>query len=61
MELIIYNRWGQEIFKTDDINKGWDGTFNGVDLAPDTYAYYLRVLCINAEEYRKRGNVTLIR
>jgi gliding motility-associated-like protein len=60
-ELIIYNRWGQEVFNTKDKNIGWDGTFNGTDLPPDSYAYYLRALCINAEEYRKRGNVTLIR
>ena len=61
VELIIYNRWGQEVFKTKDKNIGWDGTFNGKELPPDSYAFYLRALCINAEEYRKKGNVTLIR
>lgn len=61
MELIIYNRWGQEVFRTTDKNRGWDGTFNGKPLNPDSYAYYLKVVCVNAEEYVKRGNVTLIR
>lgn len=61
LELIIYNRWGQEVFRTTDINTGWDGTLNGQELAPDAYAYYLRVLCVNAEEYKKKGNVTLLR
>jgi len=61
MVFIIYNRWGQEIFKTTDINQGWDGTFNGIPLPPDSYAYYIWALCVNAEEYRKTGNVTLIR
>ncbi len=61
MDFVIYNRWGQEIFKTSDIDQGWDGTFNGVALPPDSYAYYIRALCVNAEEYRKTGNVTLIR
>jgi len=28
-EMIIFNRWGQLIFMTDDIEKGWDGTYNG--------------------------------
>jgi gliding motility-associated-like protein len=28
LDLIIYNRWGQEIFKTSQLNQGWDGTFN---------------------------------
>jgi len=61
LELIIYNRWGQEVFRTTDKNTGWDGTFSGQELAPDAYAYYIRVLCINAEEYKKRGNVSLLR
>ena len=61
MELIIYNRWGQEIFKTKDDQQGWDGTFKGEELPPDAYAYFLRVICINKEVYAKRGNVNLLR
>ncbi|MFZ1750437.1 MAG: gliding motility-associated C-terminal domain-containing protein, partial [Saprospiraceae bacterium] len=61
MELIIYNRWGQEVFRTTDKNIGWDGTFKGKELSPDSYAFYLYVLCINTEEYKTRGNVTLLR
>jgi gliding motility-associated-like protein len=61
MELIIYNRWGQEIFKTKDDQQGWDGTFKGEELPPDAYAYFLRVICINKEVYTKRGNVNLLR
>ncbi|MBK9152100.1 MAG: gliding motility-associated C-terminal domain-containing protein [Saprospiraceae bacterium] len=61
MELIIYNRWGQQVFRTTDQSVGWDGTFEGKELPPDAYAYYLRVICVNAVEYRKKGNVNLIR
>ena len=61
VHFIIYNRWGQEVFSTKRIDHGWDGTFEGKDLPPDAYAYYLRVRCVNAEEFVKRGNVTLIR
>lgn len=61
LDLIIYNRWGQEIFKTSELNVGWDGTFKGELLPPDSYAYYIRALCVNAEEYKATGNVTLIR
>lgn len=28
-ELAIYNRWGQPVFRTTDIRKGWDGTWGG--------------------------------
>lgn len=61
MYMVIYNRWGQEVFSTNEKNGEWDGTFKGQDLAPDSYAFYIKVRCINAEEYIKRGNVTLIR
>lgn len=61
MEIIIYNRWGQEVFRSKDQSIGWDGTFNGEQLPPDAYAFYLRALCINAAEYRKQGNISLLR
>ena len=61
LEMLIYDRWGQEIFRTTNPADGWDGTFKGAELPPDAYAYYIRVRCINAEEYKKKGNVTLLR
>lgn len=61
MQLVIYNRWGQEVFTSIDKNQGWDGTYEGKLLPADSFAYYLKVRCVNAEEYIKKGNVTLIR
>lgn len=61
LEMIIYNRWGQEVFRSNDINIGWDGTFAGKELSPDVYAYYINVLCINGMRYKKSGNVSLMR
>ena len=61
MELIIYNRWHQEVFRTTDQSIGWDGTFGGEILTPDAYAYFLDVVCINAVEYTNKGNVSILR
>jgi gliding motility-associated-like protein len=61
MELIIYNRWGREVFKSTDQNTGWDGTFNGATLAPDAFAYFLKVRCIDGTEIRRQGNVSLLK
>jgi gliding motility-associated-like protein len=36
-EMTIYNRWGQMMYKSDDITKGWDGKYNGQYALPDTY------------------------
>jgi len=56
----IYNRWGQEVFSSNDQNIGWDGLFNGKKLAPDVFGYYLTVNCPNGESYFKKGNITLL-
>lgn len=44
-ELVIYNRWGFEVFAQSNYQSGgplWDGTLNGKDLPTDTYYYILK-------------------
>lgn len=57
----VYNRWGQMMFETKDISKGWDGFYNGMKVDPAVFAWYLRARCFNGDEIRKKGNTTLIR
>ncbi|MEL7425354.1 MAG: gliding motility-associated C-terminal domain-containing protein [Bacteroidota bacterium] len=59
--LAIYNRWGEQVFESFSQDDGWDGTFEGKALSPDVYGYYLEVSCFGGEEYRSRGNITLLR
>jgi len=61
MQLIVYNRWGEEVYLTEDPAAGWDGTFQNEELEPDVYGYHLSVLCINGERYVKKGNVTIVK
>ncbi len=62
LEFSIYNRWGELMFTTNDINVGWDGTFNGKPQNIDTYAYYVRVeTYIDVAPLSKKGNFTLLR
>ena len=60
-QLLIYNRWGEEMFATEDINQGWDGTYKGEQLPPDVYGFYLLVNCPNGEVFTKKGSITLLR
>ncbi|MEO5905346.1 MAG: gliding motility-associated C-terminal domain-containing protein, partial [Saprospiraceae bacterium] len=60
MEIHIYNRWGQEVFKSFDQADGWDGKFEGKRLAPDVFGYYMDIGCPNDKSYFKKGNVTLL-
>ena len=40
--LCIYNRWGNEVFKTTNYNNDWGGTWNGQGLPDGVYFYFLR-------------------
>ena len=57
----IYDRWGELIFEANKQSDRWDGTFGGKLLPPDTYGYYLKVLCLGGGTLSKKGNVTLLR
>ena len=61
MELRIFNRWGQEVFYSQNQGQGWDGTFEGEQLTPDVYGYWLKVSCPPNKEFFKKGNITLLR
>jgi gliding motility-associated-like protein len=58
---IIYNRWGQEVYASDDIFSTWDGTVEGDNLEPDVYGYWLRVVCPTGQELVQQGNISILR
>ncbi len=60
LDLHIYNRWGQEVFKTNNQAIGWDGTFKGERLSPDVFGYYMNITCPNGRSFSKKGNITLL-
>lgn len=57
----IYNRWGELVFETEDLRRGWDGTFNEKLVDPAVYVYYLEATCADGEKYIEKGNITVIR
>jgi gliding motility-associated-like protein len=60
--LDIFNKWGEEIWKTDEKNKYWDGKHNGNDAATGVYFWIARYNCANnPSEIIKKGSVTLLR
>lgn len=58
---VIYNRMGQRIFESFDIGKGWDGTYNGVQLNSGVYVYMVEAQCSNGDTFIAKGNITLLR
>lgn len=58
--LKIFNRWGEQIFESNKLESGWDGSFKGKQCEQGVYDYYLQGTCINDERIIKKGNITLI-
>jgi gliding motility-associated-like protein len=39
---MVFNRWGEKLFETDDLNIGWDGKYNGNPVQTDTYIWKIK-------------------
>jgi gliding motility-associated-like protein len=61
MEFAIYNRWGQQIFITNNPQQCWDGTSAGKELATGVYTYRLYVKQLDGIIVSKSGNITLVK
>ena len=62
--MYIYNRWGQQVFDSEDISYGWDGTYNGTNAPQGTYVYRIEYQLYDFtsdHKHTKVGSVTLIR
>ncbi len=59
--LRVFNRWGEKVFETNNINIGWDGTFKGEPQEMDVYAWTLNAVLDGNIPVFKSGNVTLVR
>ena len=60
--VVIYNRWGEILFRFESFEDFWDGTFRGELLPPDVYGYYLQLQCASTGEVvmERRGNITIL-
>lgn len=59
--LQIFNRWGEQIFETTDVEQGWDGTAKGQPAPQDTYIYRAIIETIDGGQQTQRGSVFLLR
>ena len=61
-ELYIYDRNGTLVFKTTDVEEGWDGTFNGKDCMQGVYVYISKYRRPGVDRVMsQKGTVTLLR
>jgi gliding motility-associated-like protein len=60
-EISLYNRWGKQMFYSNDITNSWDGSFNGSIVPVGTYSYVLKAFGRDGQSVRKSGNVIIIK
>ena len=62
-EMDIFDRWGNLIFFSDDINKHWDGKANhGSDVAQqDVYVYVVKITDQKNLKHKYTGTVTIVK
>ena len=61
ISIVIYDRWGELIFESTDIEKGWDGTFSGKNCQEDTYVYKISAEDFYGNQKQYSGHINLIR
>jgi gliding motility-associated-like protein len=61
LEMRIYNRWGELLYTTTDIDAGWDGTFKGKEVPIGVYTWVVHYLDLEDKEQIASGNVSLLR
>ncbi|MBI1305057.1 MAG: T9SS type B sorting domain-containing protein [Bacteroidetes bacterium] len=61
MTMDIYNRWGEQLYHTDDINKPWDGTYLGKTVKEGVYLYVIKTKDVYNQVLFYKGTVTVVR
>ncbi len=61
LEIMIFNRWGEKIFESNDKDFKWDGSFKGEIQTPGVYTYTINVTYIDGYFTNVKGSITLIR
>ncbi|MDH7464375.1 gliding motility-associated C-terminal domain-containing protein [Chitinophagaceae bacterium 26-R-25] len=59
--MTIYNRWGQKVFSSDDIHKGWNGLLNGMMAPNGLYIWTIAITDIDGKAQTQKGSVMLLR
>jgi len=63
-ELMIFDRWGNQLFHTKDVETGWNGFFRGRGQGQGVYTWWMQATvfhCGRVMAVKKKGDVTLVR
>jgi gliding motility-associated-like protein len=61
MTFVVFDRWGNKVFESTSLSKGWDGTYNGQPMNTGSYIWYLKATLKDGATIERKGDVTLVR
>ncbi|QHS61364.1 lectin-like domain-containing protein [Chitinophaga agri] len=57
----VWNRWGQEVFRTQSLSTGWDGSYKGQQMPAGTYVWMIQGTDYTGRMFNRKGTVTIVR
>jgi gliding motility-associated-like protein len=57
----IFDRWGEELLVSTDVEQGWDGNYKGERASMDSYIYYASITYRDNSSKIYKGIVVLVR
>jgi gliding motility-associated-like protein len=61
LTVMIFNRWGERIYTSDQVNFEWDGTYQGLPVPDGTYTYKIKYVTTSLLEDTITGHVNVLR
>ena len=59
--IVIYNRWGEVLYRSYDISMSWDGKYNGTAVPAGIYGYEILYRDVKQKRYEQKGIVHVLR
>jgi gliding motility-associated-like protein len=61
LNILIFNRWGENIFQSNNLNFAWDGQYQSQKCPAGVYFWVVQYIDINGNKHDLSGTVTLLR
>lgn len=59
--LKIFDRIGEKVFESSDLEKGWDGKLHGLPMNDGVFVYTLDITFCNGDKVKKHGDITMVK
>ena len=60
-QFVVFDRWGEEVFATNDAQSGWNGTYKGEPAPVGVYVYMITLNLADGSIKNYKGSVTLLK